>query len=278
MTQPAVTQHIQYLEDKYGRKLVTYENRTFSLTPAGEELRDLLARIAADAKHFQRRMDDGRSDRDDVYFGATLSIGEYLMPNVIAELLQADPRLNIHMEVDNSKVLLEKLQAGELEFALIEGIIDKSKYHSVVFSVEEFIPVCAQDSVFAQGPVRFGDLFGTTLVLREEGSGTREIFELILKEHNYSVDSFQNIIEIGNMAAIKKLVGRNLGITFLYSTVAEEELKLGKLSKIDIVGFEAKREFNFVFLKDSAYTDKYLYYLHMMQEAATRVCSDTPVW
>ena len=40
MTQPAVTQHIQYLEDKYGRKLVTYENRTFSLTPAGEELRD----------------------------------------------------------------------------------------------------------------------------------------------------------------------------------------------------------------------------------------------
>ncbi len=267
ITQPAVTQHIQYLEEKYNCKLLLYENKKLVLTQEGEELRRLLTRITADINHFEREMENRESFREDVFFGATLSIGEYLMPQVITRVLQENPKLNIHMEVANSKVLLEKLQAGELEFALIEGMIDKSKYHSLVFSHERFIPVCSPNSTLVNQTFDFSAILDSTIVLREKGSGTREIFENILKQYNYSFDSFRNVIEIGNMAAIKKLVASNLGITFLYKIVAEKEIEQGELAIIDLAGFEITREFNFVFLKDSAFIDKYMEYFQMFKGA-----------
>ena len=109
------------------------------------------------------------------------------------------------------------------------------------------------------------------MVLREKGSGTREIFENILKQYNYSLNSFKNIIEIGNMAAIKQLVASSLGVTFLYEIAAKKELERGELRRIDIAGFDITREFNFVCLKDSAYADKYTRYFQMMKEAASKV-------
>lgn len=270
ITQPAVTQHIKYLEEQYNCHLFRYENKRLSLTPEGEQLRELLTRIVADSTHFQRSVEDKSRQRVDIIFGATLSIGEYLMPRVITELLRSNSNLNIHMEVGNSQVLLEKLRKGDLDFVLIEGIIDKSKYHSLVFSREKFIPICAPNSLLAGKPVDFDSILSSSLVLREKGSGTREIFENILKQYNYSLDSFQNVIEIGNMAAIKKLVASDLGITFLYEIAAEQEIERGELALIDIAGFHVMREFNFVFLKNSAFTDKYVEYFHMMKEAADR--------
>ncbi|NMB01891.1 MAG: LysR family transcriptional regulator [Firmicutes bacterium] len=267
ITQPAVTQHIQYLEQKYNCKLFSYESKKLTLTPEGEKLQELLVRIVADTNHFKRNLESKGNQREDIVFGATLSIGEYLMPRVITEILRKNSRLNIHMEVGNSQVLLEKLQKGDLDFALIEGVIDKSRYHSLLFSLEKFIPVCSPQSVLARGMVDFSAILQSSLVLREEGSGTREIFENILKQYNYSLTSFDNIIEIGNMAAIKKLVASNLGITFLYEIVVEAELSNGQLAMIDISGFDVTREFNFVFLKDSVYASKYMEYFQMLKEA-----------
>lgn len=271
ITQPAVTQHIKFLEEKYNCKLFVYENKRLNLTQEGKELWDLLTRISADANRFARHISTRETQRKDIYFGATLSIGEYLMPQVITEVLRTNPRLNIHMDVGNSQVLLEKLHQGELDFALIEGIIDKAQYDSLVFSREKFIPVCAPSSGFAGSILEFREILQSTLVLREKGSGTREIFENILRQYNYSLDSFQNIIEIGNMAAIKKLVAANLGITFLYEIAAEKELEVGELCQINIAGFDIIREFNFVFLKGSAFAEKYVEYYEMMRDAASRL-------
>jgi len=267
LTQPAVTQHIKFLEERYNCSLFRYENKRLSLTREGEWLRELLTRIVADTHHFERDLEN-KDRSENIFFGATLSIGEYLMPGVIIEMLQRNPKLNIHMEVGNSQMLLEKLRRGDLDFALIEGVIDKASYHSLLFCRERFIPVCSPSSALAGETVEFADILSSTLVVRERGSGTREIFENILKQYNYSLSSFQNIIEIGNMAAIKQLVASNLGITFLYEIVARKEIYQGELSQIDIAGFEITREFNFVFLKGSAYAPRYTRYFQMMKDAS----------
>lgn len=153
-----------------------------------------------------------------------------------------------------------------IDFAIVEGIFDKSNYNSMLFSLERFIPVCAPDSVFADRKVGFNDILQFSLILREKGSGTRAILENILNQYNYSLNSFKDILKIGNMASIKKLVASNIGITFLYEIVAEKEIKQGDLSTIDISGFDITREFNFVTLKDSIYESKYIEYFHMMKE------------
>lgn len=267
ITQPAVTQHIQYLEDKYNCRLFHYENKKLSLTFQGEQLKELLTRISADTSHFKRNIENTDFLKDSIIFGATLSVGEYLMPQVLTKLIRKNPKLNIHMEVGNTQVLLEKLRKGEIDFAVVEGMFDKSNYHSMIFSLEKFIPVCAPNSVLAGKKVGFNEILQSTLVLREKGSGTREIFENILKQYNYSLNSFKNMIEIGNMAAIKKLAASNIGITFLYEIVAAKEIQQGDLSMLDISGFDVTREFNFVILKDSIFESKYVEYFHMMKEA-----------
>ena len=162
---------------------------------------------------------------------------------------------------------MEKLRKGEIDFAVVEGVFDKSDYHSMLFSLEKFVPVCAPKSFLANQKVDFSEILQSSLIIREEGSGTRQIFENILKQYNYSINSFKNFIEIGNMAAIKNLVASNIGITFLYEIVAQKEIQQGQLSKIDIFGFDITREFNFVFLKDSVFQSKYIEYYNKMKEA-----------
>lgn len=142
------------------------------------------------------------------------------MPKVIIELSKDNPNLNIHMEVSNTKVLLEQLRIGKIDFAIVEGEFDKSNYHSLTFSLERFIPICSPKSNLAKNTINFPEIFKYPLIVREIGSGTRTILESIVKQHNYSFDSFNKIIEIGNMNAIKELVSSNIGISFLYEPVA----------------------------------------------------------
>ena len=89
------------------------------------------------------------------------------------------------------------------------------------------------------------------LILRERGSGSRKILEQALFEKNLTLESFRDIIEIGNIAAIKELVKNGTGITFVYKAAVEKELIKGELAKIEIEDFNLKREFNFVYLQNS---------------------------
>ena len=267
ITQPAVTQHIQYLEEKYKCKLIHYENNKLSLTLQGKQLKEFLNHIVADTTHFNRYLENIENSKETVLFGATLSVGEYIMPKVISDLIKKSPELEIHMEVNNTQVLLEKLWNAEIDFAIVEGIFDKDEYHSILFSVEQFIPVCSANSAFVGRKVDFHEILQSSLIIREKGSGTREILENILKEKNYSLNSFKKILEIGNMFAIKELVSSGIGITFLYELVCKKELEKGELSVIDIASFNITRELNFVFLKNSFYESQYIEYFHLMKKA-----------
>src|SRR5690606_35689384 len=163
---------IKFLENKYNCKLFYYENKKLELTKEGQLLREFIIRIEADSKHFNMNLKDIHTSTDLIIFGATKSVGEYIMPNILTKLIKNNPRLNIHMEVNNTQVLLEKLWKGEINFAIVEGIFDKSKYHSILFSQEKFIPICAPNSKFANREVKFSELLNSPLVIREKGSGT----------------------------------------------------------------------------------------------------------
>jgi DNA-binding transcriptional LysR family regulator len=118
--------------------------------------------------------------------------------------------------------------------------------------------VCSTKSEFAKDEVSFQEITTSRLILRERGSGTREIFENILQKNNYSLHAFEKMIEIGNMAAIKKMVSYGLGITFLFEVAVKREIEEGSLSVINIPGFSEQREFNFVLLKNSFFRERYM--------------------
>lgn len=273
ITQPAVSQHIKYLEEFYGCKLFDTTNRQLKLTHQGELLKEYTMTVSADSKHIKENISAVNMDTMQFSFGATLSIGEYVMPEILSGLLKKYPEMKIHMSVENTRALLEQLNKGELDFIVVEGLFDKSQYDSTLFSYEKFIPVCSPKSEYANSEADFWQITKSRLILREQGSGTREIFENILQKKNYSLQSFDKVIEIGNMAAIKKMVADNIGITFLFEVAAKKEIDAGTLSVINISDFNEIREFNFVLLKNTFFRERYMSFFELMKQTLSDIRS-----
>ncbi len=264
MTQPGVTQHIHHLEQICGGKLFQYRNRTLTLTARGEKLLDFVSRLKADSI---QSMNTLRSDRllPPLCFGATLTIGEYVMPSFLRQIHDELSEIMLTMQVGNTATLLDKLQRGEIQFALVEGFFDRSIYDSKRLKTEEFIAVCAPNSPLALGEVSLGQLLSSRLILREQGSGTRDILEHALMRHNLAVGSFKGVMEIGNMSAIKQLVADNLGISFMYRVAAASEIREGRLCEIHLSDCSVQHDFSFVTLKNSIHQEQYLSWFDRFQ-------------
>ena len=264
ITQPAVSQHIKYLENLYGGKLFLYNGKELQLTDKGRKLYNFTKRIAVDCKKIK---DDLVSHRNRVIsFGATLTIGEYIMPDVISRIMKNNPDIHFNMYVENTSILLKKLENGDISFAVIEGFFDKSKYGYSLFRNEPFIGICSPSSVHSGTSCSIEGLLDNRLILREAGSGTRAIFENVLFERNLSPESFNGTLEIGSLNAIKKLVSYGAGISFMYNAAADEEIKRGNLSKIKLSDWNVTHEFNFVYIKDSIYEDEITDIIQMFKE------------
>lgn len=256
ITQPAVTSHIQHLESEYDIKLFIYKNKTLTLTAQGEKLLSYVTALEVSSNKIKQLLKETPNSIPSIRFGATLSIGGYMLDNVLKEFVKSRSASHINLEVSNTQVLLDKLDNGLIDFALIEGNFDKSAYSYKTLSYEKFIAVSASD--FNSAEMRIEDLCLTPLILREKGSGTRNVFESVLKAHNLKLSDFKQTIEIGDFALIKKLIKDNVGISFMYRCVAADEIRSGVLKEIKLTNFSVVREFNFVYLKESLFENEYL--------------------
>ena len=183
ITQPAVTQHIQYLQSYYGVKLFSYQNKRLALTEEGELLRNAALCMLHDEEKLKRDVKDLRLGRRSIRFGATLTIGEYLLPERLAAYMKRNPRVDVHMLVENTQILLRMINDGELDFAVVEGYFRKSEYDYIIWSQEPYVCVCAAAHPLAQAAPRpLSALFGENLILRNQGSGSRDVLERVLEE------------------------------------------------------------------------------------------------
>lgn len=253
VTQPTVTQHVRYLEEKYGCKLFSYVGKTLSLTKQGERLRDFAIAMSYNSNCIQEKMQQGKTRKPAMRIGATKTIGEFVIGPMVSKYLIQNPDCELSLLVDNTHTLLGLLERGELDFAVVEGFFDKSKYGYQLFKNELFIGVCAADHTLADCELTIDDIITQNIIIREPGSGTRAIFEQLLKEHNYSFESISRTTIISNFSVIKQLVCDGVGIAFLYQPVVQHELLEGKLKKLCLKQMEAQREFNYVFLKDTLF-------------------------
>ena len=254
ITQPAVSQHIRFLEKHYNTKLFRYEGKKLRLTGAGEILRNASLTMMHDEQSMQNEMQETEKEAE-IRFGATRTIGDSVMGSVLEKYLARYPQARIHMEVENTHDLLVRLDEGRIDFALVEGFFKKSEYDFQIFSREKYIAVCSPDYVFQNTPDCIEKLFQERLLLREEGSGTREVLERCLEAHNLSVQDFDKRMEVGSMQTIKELTKAGCGITFLYEAAVRRELEEGSLRQIPLQDFPVTHEFAFIWRRGSIYAD-----------------------
>lgn len=258
ITQPAVSQHIHSLEDSYKVKLFTYDKKRLQLTQEGILLLNAATTMKHDDIHLREKLLQVQNYKNELTFGSTFSVCEYILPQHIANYLINNPDTNVKMVVANTKQLIERINLGEIDFALIEGNFSKSEFDSLLYSKENYIAVCGNDYKFKNDVTSFEDLIDEKIILREVGSGTRDIINKFAQEKNIEIDDFVNYIEIGNINTIKYLVKHNLGISFLYEATVKEELKNHELKKIDLNDFNIAHDITFIWRKNSIFKEHYI--------------------
>lgn len=257
ITQPAVSQHIKYLEKEYNTKFFEYEGKKISLTKEGSIFYEAALTMSHDDKFLKEKINQRNKNIRSLKFGATLTIGEFILPNKLHNYLKVNDISDVTMIVENTSTLLHKLKHGEIDFALIEGYFVKNEYDYIIYSKENYICVSGPEYKFKKSAKKLEDLLSETLITREKGSGTRDILERNLERHNLTINDFNKKYQIGNINAIKSLVKNNMGITFLYEVAVEEELKKGLLKKIEIDDLQKNHNFYFIWRKGSIFSNLY---------------------
>ncbi|MEA5003229.1 MAG: LysR family transcriptional regulator [Christensenella sp.] len=256
ITQPAVSQHIRHLEEHYQTKLFAKNGKRIELTEAGDRLRNAMIAMKHDNLFLQKKLSDSPR-KNELNFGVTLTVGEFVIPHSVARYLKKHPSTALRMEVANTRQLLGQLDEGDIDFALVEGYFAKNEYDYIVFRTEPYIAVCGKDYTFLKQPQAIEDLLGERLIVREAGSGTREVLEKCLEERNLQVDDFLNRVQISNLSTIKTLVQENCGVTFLYEAAVRKELEEGTLQKIELRNFNISHDLTFIWRSGSVFADDY---------------------
>jgi len=274
LTQPAVTQHIRFLETEYGVRLFARQGRKIQITAEGEILRKAALTMQHDELRLKDELQQVRNRRSYI-FGATLSVAEYMLLGDLPRFIGYHPDDRIEMVTANTTELLDRLDAGRIDFAIVEGDFPKDEYESLLYRTERYVAAGSPKTAERLRGAGFADLLGERLITREEGSGTRDILERELAQRGLAVSQFAHVIELGSIGLIKRLVEAGLGITFLYHAAVVREEREGTLAIIAIPGFELEHEINFIFRKDSIFREDYGRIFHEFRDDGERRFGDS---
>jgi len=255
LSQPAVTKQIQALEQSLGAKLFCYDGHTLHKT----EQCLLLERYAISLQYQFEELQLAMADKQrlKLRIGATKTIGDYVLIDAIKDYLSV-PGHELSLVVDNTKHLLQMLDENQLDFAVIEGSFSKTKYDAYLLRMEPFVGICAANSPLNGKHVPIDTLLNQTIIVREDGSGTRRIFEERLAAAGYELSDFDRAVSISSFVSIKALVSGGIGISFLYRSVVEKEDGIGIFT---VEGITEPHAFHVVYTRNTSartYAEQFL--------------------
>lgn len=257
ITQPAVSQHIQYLENYYGTPLFERSGKKISLTPAGETLLHAMTVIRNDEAAVAERMKSSISGKKLLNLGVTMTIGEFVIEKPLAKYLKNHPETDVNIKFANTTRLCDELVEGRLDLVLLEGNFNFDLFDMLVMKTEKYIPVCSVNHHFEKNVSCLPDLLSERLIVRESGSGTRDILEKSLEIRNIHISDFAHRVEADNTHLIVNLLKRDCGIAFLYQAAVIEEIKKGTLKEIKLNDFDMEHNFTFLWNKGSVFSNEY---------------------
>ncbi|MDR3542606.1 MAG: LysR family transcriptional regulator [Desulfosporosinus sp.] len=237
MSQPNISLQIQNLEYEYGARFFDRTNKGVTLTKEGELFYERVRTILDILANFREEIRNlAKDQRRLIYLGATLTIGEYILPNIMAYLYKTHPDVDFKLKITNTETIIQNVAEKKMHIGLIEGIAPQHKDLKVenfwddelVVVIPHFHPWAARNSI------TLAELSNERLVTREEGSGTRKMMEMALKERGFDLNQLNVTMELESIRAIKQVVSAGLGITVISSLTVnnESDRKLFKTLKI----------------------------------------------
>ncbi len=247
LSQPAVTKTIQHLEQEVGVDLIERHGRRIVLTHAGRVLHTYARRLFA----LEREMEDALAALRDVEAGeitlaASTTTGVYLLPPVIARFHARYPQVTLHMSILNSHDIIEQTLNWNLDFGLVEGeaALLPPGLKVEVFAHDELVLVISPRHRWrGVQSLPIESLSDNVLVLREQGSGIREVIENALSQYGVQV---RPLLTVPDNEAIKHTVMSGMGASIVSALTVQRELAAGELIRVPIEGLELRPELSIV--------------------------------
>ncbi len=256
MTQPAVSLQVKQLEQELNVKIFNRSRGKLSLTSEGEIVLKYAKRIKMLYKNMEQRIEDERRHVTRLTVGITHTAESNLVAEVLAKYCSDNEGVSIKIISDTIKNLYEKLKTYEIDLAIVEGNLIDPDFNLLLLDTDCLVLVVSNNnSLAAKSMVTINELKREKMILRLPNSGTRNLFISHLESQNMSIDEFNVILEVDNIATIKDLIRRDFGVSILAKSVCLDELRKGKITVLPVENLSMVREINIVYHRDFEHTD-----------------------
>lgn len=251
MTQPAVSLAIKELEQYYGVHLFDRIGRRLKITDAGQ----YFLQYAIHISDLFSDMETGLRDWDSkgvLRIGASITIGSQFLPNYVKAFSELCPELDVRVTVEQSERLEQKILANELDCALIEGIAHDPNIVSEAYMEDHLSVICGTDKGWTQGQViSIEDFQRQRFLLREKGSGTREVFNRVVEQAGIHVTP---VWEAMSTTALVNAAINGLGIAVLPHRMILPALRQGLIYTVKVERLSFSRNFHIIYHKNKFLT------------------------
>ena len=257
LSQSAISMSIKELENILGRPVFDRINKKLVLNEVGrafhKEIDPIFKKLTDIEYEFKNSENKGM-----IRVGASTTIVDYLMPSIICSYMSAYPDVKITLKEGNTQEITQMIQEGSIDVGFVEGFVSGSDIIKEKIGIDELVVVTSDNNLC--DTCYIDELADKRWVLREEGSGTREVFLDYIKE---KVDNLNIFFELGHTESIKSILMNRECLTCISKISVENELREGKLHQVDVKNFECKRDFLMIYHKDKYHStlfEKFLFF------------------
>jgi DNA-binding transcriptional LysR family regulator len=273
LSQSAVSMSIKELENILGRPVFDRINKKLVLNEVGrafyKEIDPIFKKLSDIEYEFKNSENKGM-----IRVGASTTIVDYLMPSIICSYMSSYPDVKITLKEGNTKEITQMIQEGSIDVGFVEGLVSGSDIIKEKIGVDELVVVSSNESLCKSCYI--DELADKRWILREEGSGTREVFLNYIKD---KVENLNIFFELGHTESIKSILMNRECLTCISKISVESEIKEGKLYQVPVKNFECKRDFLMIYHKDKYHStlfEKFLFFskklmMQMLQDEHKRV-------
>lgn len=250
ISQPAVSKHIQELEEQYKIKLFERNGSKIALTPAGKILLKYTKNIFEIYREIDFEMSSFNKERQGLLrLGSSTTISQYIISPILARFHQKQKDIKVNLLNGNTEQIESALINKEIEIGIVEGQSKNQSIKYIPFLKDELVLVCrSENPLVKQNEILLSDLKAMKFITRERGSGTLEVIEFALKKAGLKFSDLQIEMQLGSTESIKSYLLNSDCLAFMSIHAVSKELLNKELIVLDVEKLEIQRYFYIITL------------------------------
>lgn len=266
LSQPALSQHVKELEQELGARLFDRLGRSVVPTEAGRLLEEHALRVFATITGAREAIGELLGlKRGSLLIGGSTTPGIYVLPTLIATFQARYPGIQVALRIANSRVIEERIRANELDLGVVGGhVLGPGERCLTAGLLDELVLIVPRGHPWAgRGSILPAKLAEERLLMREEGSATRQVTERALQQ---AAVKFRVAMELDHTEAIKQAVMTGLGVAFVSVHAVKGELAAGRLKALHLRGLPIRRHFHVIHHEARALAPAARAFVELLQE------------